>query len=324
MVNYVFVVFFINFPIIRTIVTFHQYSKDGKLMKKVSYRTLSFILFTFFSSNLIASSFHTDDLLYYPADLNEKIQNLENVKITDQQILRDEIFQVLNGIHLFNNNEHDTIVSSCPVSQKCYEQKRDLTYKEAREIMFGKLFLTKTSQGYEVKDMYCEKTITEKNGVGPNRIPDPNLLNCEHTWPQSKFNPKMNTEMQKVDLHHLFPVDSKSNSVRSNHLFGELQNAKNAHSTCQLSQIGTIKGSNLTGFTPPKTHRGNVARAIFYFAVRYQMPIPNEQESFLKKWHIEDPVDQDERDRNNEIYQLQGNRNPFIDFPVLGTHFEDL
>lgn len=296
-------------------------------MKKVSYQTLSFIALTFFSSNLIASSLHSNDLLYYPQELSDKISELETESTQNtltQQNLREEIFQVLNGIHVYSNNEHDKIVSACPADQKCYEQKRDISYKEAREIMFGKLFLTKTSKGYEVKDMYCEKTITEKNGVGPNKIPDPNLLNCEHTWPQSKFNPKMNTEMQKVDLHHLFPVDSKSNSVRSNHLFGELLNAKDAHSSCQVSKIGTINGTNIIGFTPPKTHRGNVARAIFYFAVRYQMPIPNEQEIHLKKWHIEDPIDQDERQRNNEIYQIQGNRNPFIDYPVLGTHFEDL
>ncbi len=295
-------------------------------MKKVSFQTLSFVLITFFSSNLIATTFHSDDLLYYPNDLSEKILALENENISTslQGDLRDDIFQVLNGVHLFQANEHDQIVSKCPVNQKCYEQKRDISYKEAREIMFGKLFLTKTSQGYELKDLYCEKTITEKNGVGPNKIPDPNLLNCEHTWPQSKFNPKMNTEMQKVDLHHLFPVDSRSNSVRSNHLFGELSYGKDAYSACQTSQIGTIQGTNTTGFIPPKSHRGNVARALFYFAVRYQMPIPNEQEVHLKKWHLDDPVDQDERDRNTEIYRVQGNRNPFIDYPVLGTHFEDL
>ena len=41
-------------------------------------------------------------------------------------------------------------------------------------------------------------------------------MNTEHTWPQSKGA----TGAAKSDLHHLFPTDSKANSIRGNHPFG--------------------------------------------------------------------------------------------------------
>lgn len=66
-------------------------------------------------------------------------------------------------------------------------------------------------------------------------------------------------------------------------------------------------------FEPPAKHKGNVARALFYFAIRYNHPIDANQESFLRQWHKEDPVDQDERERNQLISRYQNNRNLFID-----------
>ena len=39
--------------------------------------------------------------------------------------------------------------------------------------------------------------------------------------------------------------------------------------------------------------------------------------STLKKWNEEDPVDEFEMTRNNLVYNLQNNRNPFVDYPSL-------
>ena len=37
--------------------------------------------------------------------------------------------------------------------------------------------------------------------------------------------------------------------------------------------------------------------------------------SVLLQWHKQDPVDEYEKQRNEKIYEIQGNRNPFIDHP---------
>ena len=48
----------------------------------------------------------------------------------------------------------------------------------------------------------------------------------------------------------------------------------------------------------------------------------NKTEAFqlLIKWHNEDPVDQIEINRNNAVYDIQGNRNPFIDHPSFADY----
>lgn len=60
-----------------------------------------------------------------------------------------------------------------------------------------------------------------------------------------------------------------------------------------------------------------------YFATRYQMKISPSEEKALRQWHVEDPADEEEFKRNNEIEKLQGNRNPFIDFSDLVDRIEN-
>ncbi len=72
----------------------------------------------------------------------------------------------------------------------------------------------------------------------------------------------------------------------------------------------------------PKFGKGTVARATLYFLLRYPSKIrkgfrKNLNISLLKTWHEEFPVDIYEKHRNKAIYEIQGNRNLFIDFPEL-------
>lgn len=190
-----------------------------------------------------------------------------------------------------------------------------LSYKQARRHLFGEIYLEKKGSSYRITDVYCEEDFTSSVGVGPGRIPNPNKLNCEHTWPQSRFNGRQSRSAQKSDLHHLFPTESRANSTRGNILFGEVDG--DALSGCMASERGDDIYEGHNAFEPPKNHRGNVARALFYFSVRYKIGIPDEEEVHLRRWHEQDPIDADEVSRHEKIYKIQGNRNPFIDDPDL-------
>ncbi len=140
----------------------------------------------------------------------------------------------------------------------------------------------------------------------------PNPINCEHTWPQSFFNSE---NPMKGDINHLFPTHMDANSRRSNYPFG------NVTQNITWQEGGSSLGQNAYGetvFEPRDVHKGDAARAIFYFITRYGNRgnyLGAHQETDLREWYAADPVSQKEIDRNNGVYQYQHNRNPFIDHP---------
>lgn len=114
------------------------------------------------------------------------------------------------------------------------------------------------------------------------------------------------------DAHHLRAVDGQENSSRNNRNYGVDYN-----------------GPTLT---PTSSWKGDVARACFYMAVRYNglnvvNGNPNENIvgqigdlATLLTWNQTDPRDDFELNRNNYIYTWQVNRNPFIDYPTLADY----
>lgn len=222
-------------------------------------------------------------------------------------------------VKTLSNSKNDQLKNALYEATK---GQRVLSYKDARRELFGNIYLEKQGSRYVVVDSYCEETFNSSVGVGPNKIPNPNELNCEHTWPQSKFTSRMSKSAQKSDLHHLFPVKSIANSTRGNSPFAEVQGE--AVQNCSASSRGDDIYSNHNAFEPPKSHKGNVARALFYFSVRYKIDIPAHEEVHLRKWHRLDPVDSDERARHEKVFAVQGNRNPFIDDPDIVDRIEDL
>jgi endonuclease I len=136
--------------------------------------------------------------------------------------------------------------------------------------------------------------------------------NREHVFPQSLMGVEtVNSSRHKgADYHNLKPENPSINSSRGNKYFAE--------------------STTTTSFAPPVSVRGDIARILFYMVTMwpelslvdvvgteepsiYQMA----QFSLLVKWHTEDPVDNFEARRNDVIYNLQGNRNPYVDHPVL-------
>lgn len=236
-----------------------------------------------------------------------------------KEALADRLKSILRGGHIRTAGGLDQIVNNCEGHTNCYQHVA-VGYKSARIFLMGKFYLVSQDGEYGVKDIYCQKIRWSKDFAsdskpGPGVIPTDKVVNAEHTWPQSKFSRNFDKETQKSDMHHLFPTDSQMNSDRGNHNFGEVvQDTKKLK--CEGARLGRSAKGDLI-FEPPQVHKGNVARALFYFSVRYELLIPGEMEEALRKWNKEDPVDEEEARRNEEIFKLQGTRNPFIDNPDL-------
>lgn len=236
------------------------------------------------------------------------------------KVTKESLFKVLNLDHTIVANKHDLIASGCQ-NGDCFRHT-PVGYENARKIMFGELFLKKDDKGNFVEDVYCHKKFHFKEVADISNMG--NIVNIEHTWPQSKFNGNFDKNAQKSDLHHLYPTDSSANSRRANHEFGNIGDNHDELNVqdCSHSQLGDISGHFI--FTPPAEHRGNVARSLFYFATRYNIFIGPAEEMILRLWHKADPIDANEKARHEAIATHQKSRNPFIDFPELVEKISDL
>ncbi|NOZ86221.1 MAG: hypothetical protein GXP49_08130 [Deltaproteobacteria bacterium] len=186
---------------------------------------------------------------------------------------------------------------------------KSLGYDTARSRMYQDIDLVDD----KVQGVYTGQWIFTGGGM-----PDPKKMNCEHTWPQSKG---ASSEPAHSDLHHLFPTIPSANSARSNHEFGWVTDSDPA-----WAQGGSKLGFDSTGelvFEVRDPHKGDTARAIFYFSVRYDYHVSFKQESALREWHFLDPPDDYERARNDAIEVYQHNRNPFVDCPSLVCFIDD-
>jgi len=169
------------------------------------------------------------------------------------------------------------------------------------------------------------------------------VMDREHAMPRSWWR---NTSIDNhgranSDLHNLFPSDAAANRAKSNWPLGEVaENAiifNNGVTRVGSSAIA-ISGFSGRVFEPTDEYKGDFARTFLYMVTSYQdyanrwttnesatMIIPNNTFptltdyaiNLLLEWHRNDPVSQKERNRNDSVFVLQQNRNPFIDFPDL-------
>ena len=118
------------------------------------------------------------------------------------------------------------------------------------------------------------------------------------------------------DMHNLFPTVGEVNGDRSNFVFGEIDGEKREYGKCDFEVAERIA-------EPKKSIRGDIARSYFYMSHQYKMEIPDDYEELLRGWHLSDPPDEWERNRNSLIEDVQGNRNPFIDYPEMVERVRD-
>lgn len=157
---------------------------------------------------------------------------------------------------------------------------------------------------------------------------DGGTWNREHTWPYSflgESSRPVNTDKNiATDLHNLRAADSASNGFHSNRYYGNEDNSDTFYPNIAK---GTLAGNHKY----EGDFRGDTARIAFYMYVRYyptlsllNSTVPPSGTgtalgdlSVLLQWNTEDSVDEFEVQRNNRIFEYQGNRNPFVDYPDL-------
>ncbi len=181
-------------------------------------------------------------------------------------------------------------------------------------------------------DMYSNIPISSRTFNGMNR---------EHSFPKSWWGGGEDTPAY-VDLNHLYPSEAAANMAKSNYPLGEVSGTPTFENgvTTVGSPVGGQGGGARQVFEPADEYKGDFARTYFYMVTCYQnltwkytwmvsnntYPTLNSWAiNLLLKWHREDPVSQKELDRNEQVYKVQANRNPFIDYPELaeylwGTH----
>lgn len=203
--------------------------------------------------------------------------------------------------------------------------QRLLNYTSARDSLYA--FVDRGDRA-AIVDIYTGREVPL---VTTRATATDNNINTEHLWPRSRgaeLDPALS------DLHHLASSDETANSQRLNYPFGRVNGTVLWQSTApagqpnEVSRLGYASGTSGTiVFEPRPSVRGNIARALLYFYVRYNFDRPSgfsfanfaAERAFLLQWVQEDPVDDYERARNANVFRAQGNRNPFIDWPELVT-----
>jgi len=151
--------------------------------------------------------------------------------------------------------------------------------------------------------------------------------NREHSWPKSWFGGAVMPMYS--DLFHIYPTDGYVNNKRDNYPYGEVGQVQ--WTSQNGSKLGGCSWPGYSGtvFEPVDEYKGDFARSYFYMSVRYYnedngwpgSPMTNGSQlvtwalDMMIHWNDQDPVSQKEIDRNNAVYQIQSNRNPFIDHP---------
>lgn len=140
-------------------------------------------------------------------------------------------------------------------------------------------------------------------GASVTKTDNMSTWNREHVWAQDLSNGWFGESGAGADAHHIRPCNPSVNSSRGNKIFGT--------------------STTTSTYYPGDEFKGDVARIIFYLMTRYQesetynLDFTDIAESvdLLLLWNEQDPVSALEMNRNNVVEEVQGNRNPFIDYP---------
>jgi endonuclease I len=162
-------------------------------------------------------------------------------------------------------------------------------------------------------------------------------MNIEHSFPKSWWG---GTETQAYkDLHHLNPSDGSANLRKSSYPMAVINDLVTFDNGVIKVGKSTIRGALIAAWEPNNEYKGDFARAYMYMVTAYEdyaslwqgdseTQLDNNTYPVFEKWTTDlllnwsrqDPVSQKEINRNNEVYKIQGNRNPYIDYPQMSEY----
>ena len=193
--------------------------------------------------------------------------------------------------------------------------------------------------GY-VRDWYSNATnYTHVKDKAGSYGKEGDCYNREHCLPQSWYKGGGNDDYLVCDIVHVLPTDGYVNNRRGNNVLAETKNpswsSKNGY--CRVGMC-SVSGYSGQIFEPNDEIKGDIARIYFYVVTCYEgnvskwannatasnvfngqtyQPFKDWYLKMLFEWSQNDPVDDVEIARNNAVYTVQGNRNPFVDYPGL-------
>jgi len=232
--------------------------------------------------------------------------------------LKTELYNIIKGHNSQDYNDLWTFMSTYSL---------DTYYENDNTI------LDIYSENPSTSDSYSFTPVTHQCG---NYSEEGDCYNREHSFPKSWFD---DDYPMYSDVHHIFATDGKVNGYRSNFPYGEVDEATftSTNGSKLGSPISTLGYTGETVFEPIDEFKGDLARAYFYMATRYENVVDtwsiNSENAdavldgsqglvfepwvieMMKEWHDNDPVSAKEQYRNDAAFMFQGNRNPFIDHP---------
>ena len=221
-----------------------------------------------------------------------------------------------------------------------YDRNEGGDLNTAYKALWTHFVSTDAKPNGKVWDMYSNKRemtfgTDQDTGSGSQ---EGQYYNREHSMPNSWFGGKVMP--MYTDLFHMYPTDKVVNNKRGNNPFGETANPswKSANDFSKLGPC-SVEGYSGVVFEPNDEYKGDFARTYFYMVTCYEEKLPNWYTSYaesqptldgntypglsdwqlkmLMKWAKNDPVSEKETNRNNAVFGIQNNRNPFIDYPGL-------
>ena len=204
-----------------------------------------------------------------------------------------------------------------------YKPAEVLDYGNARDTFFRNI----DAVDHVLECVYTGFKITLDPNSDPTIDAFAKGINTEHTFPRSK-GAWENTDAHS-DMHHLFPTLADVNTARGSLPFADIIDSQtdrwfiedNVETSIPSQGIDNYSElHNSENFEPRERHKGDVARAYFYFYTMYQSQADQADPDFFEiqretlcKWHFDDPVDEKEWIRNIKIAEYQdGKKNPFI------------